>query len=159
MDMIQVDWTDLSEPTEGWFHTCECKLPWWRHQMETFSALLAFCVGNSVVTGEFPAQRSVTRSFVFSLICAWTDSWANRGDAGDLRRHHAHYEVIVMHHCSYRCSDTWRHQMFSIFILRNILLQFIDMTDIVKIGSYIEYSLPKFQHEILWMLCIHIDDL
>ena len=31
--------------------------------METFSALLAFCVGNSAVTGEFPAQRPVTRSF------------------------------------------------------------------------------------------------
>ena len=31
--------------------------------METFSALLAICVGNSPVTGEFPAQKSVTRSF------------------------------------------------------------------------------------------------
>ena len=37
--------------------------PWWRHQMETFSALLALCVGNSPVTGEFPSQRPVTRSF------------------------------------------------------------------------------------------------
>ena len=39
-----------------------CK-PWWRHQMETFSALLALCVGNSPVSGEFLAQRPVTRSF------------------------------------------------------------------------------------------------
>ena len=31
--------------------------------METFSALLAICVGNSPVPGEFPAQRPVTRSF------------------------------------------------------------------------------------------------
>ena len=31
--------------------------------METFSALLAMCAGNSPVTGEFPAQRPVTRSF------------------------------------------------------------------------------------------------
>ena len=37
--------------------------PWWRHQMETFSALLAICGGNSPVTGEFPAQRPVTRSY------------------------------------------------------------------------------------------------
>ena len=37
--------------------------PWWRHQMETFSALLAICAGNSPVTGEFPAQRPVTRNF------------------------------------------------------------------------------------------------
>ena len=38
---------------------------WWRHQMETFSVLLAFCAGNSPVTGEFPAQRPVMRCFAF----------------------------------------------------------------------------------------------
>ena len=43
---------------------------WWRHQMETFSALLALCAGNSPVTGEFPSQRPVTRSFdVFFDLC------------------------------------------------------------------------------------------
>ena len=43
---------------------------WWRHQMETFSALLALCAGNSPVPGEFPAQRPVTRSFdVFFDLC------------------------------------------------------------------------------------------
>ena len=31
--------------------------------METFSALLAICAGNSPVPGEFPAQRPVTQSF------------------------------------------------------------------------------------------------
>ena len=41
---------------------------WWRHQMETFTALLAICAGNSPVPGEFPALRPVTRSFdVFYL--------------------------------------------------------------------------------------------
>ena len=35
----------------------------WRHQMETFSALLALCAGKSPVTSEFPAQRPVMRSF------------------------------------------------------------------------------------------------
>ena len=39
------------------------KRAWWRHQMETFSALLVLYAGNSPVTGEFPAQRPVTRSF------------------------------------------------------------------------------------------------
>ena len=34
-----------------------------RHQMETFSTLLALCVRNSSVTSEFPAQRPVTQSF------------------------------------------------------------------------------------------------
>ena len=36
---------------------------WWRHQMEPFSASLALCAGNSPASGEFPAQRPVTRSF------------------------------------------------------------------------------------------------
>ena len=31
--------------------------------METFSALLAICAGNSPVSGEFPAQMPVTRGF------------------------------------------------------------------------------------------------
>ena len=38
-------------------------IAWCRHQMETFSALLAICAGNSPVTGEFPAQRPEARSF------------------------------------------------------------------------------------------------
>ena len=38
-------------------------ISWWCHWMETFPALLALCAGNSPVTGEFPAQRPVTRSF------------------------------------------------------------------------------------------------
>ena len=37
---------------------------WLRHQMKTFSALLAICAGNSPVPSELPAhQRPVTRSF------------------------------------------------------------------------------------------------
>ena len=38
-------------------------LAWWRHQMETFPALLAICAGNSPVPGEFPTQRPVRRNF------------------------------------------------------------------------------------------------
>ena len=45
-------------------------MTWWRHEMETISALLALYTGNSLVTGEFPSQRPVTRSLIFSLICA-----------------------------------------------------------------------------------------
>ena len=37
--------------------------PWCRHQMETFSALLTLCAGNSPVTGDFPSPRPVKRSF------------------------------------------------------------------------------------------------
>ena len=44
-------------------------------------------------------------ALMFSLICAWTVSWANNGDAGDLRRYRAHYDVIVMHLRRHMASD------------------------------------------------------
>ena len=55
--------------------------------METFSALLAICAGNSPVTGK---------DLMFSLIYAWINGWVNSGEAGDLGRHRAHYDIIVM---------------------------------------------------------------
>ena len=50
--------------------TMRIMFTWWRHQMETFSALLTICAGNSPASGEFPPQRPVTRSFdVFFDLC------------------------------------------------------------------------------------------
>ena len=64
--------------------------------METFSALLAPCAGNSPVTGEFPSQRPVTRSFNVFFRLHLKNGWVNNGKAGDLRRHRAHDDVTVM---------------------------------------------------------------
>ena len=39
-------------------------------------------------------------ALMFSLICPRINGWVNNGDeAGDLRRHRAHYDVIVMNVC------------------------------------------------------------
>ena len=35
-------------------------------------------------------------ALMFSLICAWIKGWVNNGEAGDLRRYRAHYDVTVM---------------------------------------------------------------
>ena len=63
---------------------------WWRHQMDTFSALLAFCAGKSPHKGQWRG------ALLFSLIYVWINGWINNREAGDLRRHCAHYDVIVM---------------------------------------------------------------
>ena len=36
-------------------------------------------------------------ALMFSLIWATINDWVNNGEAGDLRRHRAHYDVNVMH--------------------------------------------------------------
>ena len=58
---------------------------WWRHQMETFSALLAIS----------PHKGQWHGALMFSLICVWINNWVNNREAGDLRHYRAHYDVIV----------------------------------------------------------------
>ena len=61
------------------------------------SASLTLCEGNPPVTGEFPSQRPVTRSHDgFFDLRLKTNSWINNWNNVDLRRHRAHYDVIVM---------------------------------------------------------------
>ena len=43
-----------------------------------------------------PHKGQWCRALMFSLICTWINSWVNNREAGDLRRHHARYDVIVM---------------------------------------------------------------
>ena len=64
--------------------------------METFSALLAICAGNSPVPGEFPTQRPVTRSFDVYFDLRPNKRLSKRLNAGDLRRYRCHNAVIVM---------------------------------------------------------------
>ena len=93
--------------------------------METFSALLAIYAENSSTGGNshvswwrheienfpcyWPSVRRIHRSpvnsphkgqwrgaLMFSLIYAWINGWVNNREAGDLRRHRAHYDVTVM---------------------------------------------------------------
>ena len=46
-------------------------LSWWRHQMETFSALLALCAGNSPVQVNSPHKGQWRGALTFSLISVW----------------------------------------------------------------------------------------
>ena len=59
---------------------------WWRHQMDTFSALLARCAGNSPV----PHKGKWRGALMFSLIYAWINDWVNNREAG------GHCDVNVM---------------------------------------------------------------
>ena len=71
-------------------------LSWWRHQMETFSALLAICAGNSPVPVKSPHKGQWRGTLMFTLICARINGWVNNCEAGDFKRNRAHYDVIVM---------------------------------------------------------------
>ena len=80
----------------GPLHQWHWSKSWWRHQMETFSALLVLCAGNSPVPVNSPHKGQWCGALMFSLICHRIDDWVNNREAGDLRRHRGHYDVIVM---------------------------------------------------------------
>ena len=77
--MISHPWIDRPMVTLSWISTNVCLLidgagfqlhTWWRHQMETFSMLLAIC-GNSPVLVNSPHKSQWRGALMFSLICAW----------------------------------------------------------------------------------------
>ena len=72
------------------------KLSWWRHQMEIFSRYWPFVREFHRSLVDSPHKGQCRGTLMFSLICVWTNFWANNRDAGDLRRHRAHYDVTVM---------------------------------------------------------------
>ena len=86
--------------------------------MEIFFALLAICAGNSPVIGEFPAQRTVTRSFdvFFDLR---SNKWLSKQSCGwwfetpsrPLWRH-----CYDGYHCVYRCADITSSQCLADYI-------------------------------------------
>ena len=67
-----------------------------------------------------PHKGQWRRAWLFSLICAWITVWINNREAGDFRRHRAHYDVTVMpnagptlcHHCSCRRHNRSRLRVF-----------------------------------------------
>ena len=97
-------------------------LAWWRHQMETFPALLAICAGNSPVNGEFPAQRPVMQSFdVFFDLCL-NKGWVNNREAGDLIHHSAHYDVIAMENHNHQCWRMQQHVSSRIYCVLSVVM-------------------------------------
>ena len=71
-------------------------IPWWCHQMETFSALLALCMGIHWAPVNSPHKGQWRGALIFSWICVWINGWVNNHEAGDLKRRRAHYDVTVM---------------------------------------------------------------
>ena len=70
---------------------------WFHHQMETFfSRYWPFVRGIHRSPVNSPQKGQWCRALMFSLISAWINDWVNNLEAGDLRCHHAHHDVIVI---------------------------------------------------------------
>ena len=79
----------------------------WRHQIKTFPCHWPFVRGIHRSPVNSPHKGQCREALKFSLICAWTHSWVNNRDDGDLQHHRAHYDVTVMNekHTAYSISS------------------------------------------------------
>ena len=64
----------------------------WKH----FPCYWPFVPGIPRSPVNSPHKSQWCGALMFSLIYAWINSWVNNREAGDFRRHHAHYDVILM---------------------------------------------------------------
>ena len=80
---------------------------WWRHQMEIFPRHWPFVWGIHRSPVNSPQNGQSRGALMFSFICAWINGWVNNRAAGDLKRHDAHYDVIVMDLTSYNNYPGW----------------------------------------------------
>ena len=74
------------------YHVAHGDVIKWKH----FPALLAFVRGMHRSPVNSPHKGQWRGALMFALICAWINDRVNNREAGDLRRHRAHYDVTVI---------------------------------------------------------------
>ena len=80
-----------------WHYRCYPTFSWWRHQWNHFSRYWPIFVrGIHRSPVNSPHKGQWRGALMFSLISVWIHNWVNSGEAVDLRRHRAHYDVTVM---------------------------------------------------------------
>ena len=73
-------------------------------------------------------------ALMFSLICAWMNGSVNNREAGDLRRHRAHYDIIVMF-CVYEGRNLMWYLLLPIVCIFMLVL-ILDKNTIRKSRDY-----------------------
>ena len=85
----------------------------WKH----FPRYWPFVRGIPRSSVNSPHKGQWRGALMFSLICARLNGWVNNREAGDLRRHRAHYDVIVMYRQN-KSINSW----YSIIIRQNMII-------------------------------------
>ena len=87
-------------------HYCNITWPsWWRLKLpehddvikwKHFPRYWSFVPEIHRSAANSPHKGQCRGALMFSLICVWINGWVNNGEAGDLRRYRAHYDVTVI---------------------------------------------------------------
>ena len=118
--LIMSEWVHLQIYNCNVIHVCNHHLEEHEHYVREWFFYLSFMMtslNRAVfrVTGPLcrwpvnsPHKGQWRGASMFSLVCAWTNGWVNHRDAGDLKRHRAHYDftVVTTEMIRETCSET-----------------------------------------------------
>ena len=79
----------------------------WKH----FPRYWPFVRGTHRSPVNSPHKGQWRGALMFSSICTWINGWVNNHEAGNLRRHRAHYDVTVM--CFCLGTEEWIHPTYN----------------------------------------------
>ena len=87
---VDISCTNCLDSGPGaWIHDDIIK---WKHLPQYWS----FVMGIHRTPMNSPHKGQWRSALMFSMICAWTNGWANHWNASDLSHQHAHYDVTAM---------------------------------------------------------------
>ena len=125
--------------------------------METFSALIASVRGIHRSPMNSPHKGQWRGALMFPLICAQIKGWVSNRKAGDLRRHHAHYNVIVMVLlCCIQFDDVFRESLHLQRESRYCDGSLMSPTCIFECVDLNEDTIPSSCELIVKPICCHV---
>ena len=128
------------------YYQCACKyhstfyddVIKWKH----FPRYWPFVRGIHRAPVNSPHKGQWRGALMFSLLCTGINGWVNNGKAGDMRRHHVHYDVIVMlQSWAIRCSK-------NALIRQHLIIKFNQPHGIIRndsINLATSWSTSRFQ--------------
>ena len=118
---------DTTGMVQGWIHDDVIK---WKHFQRYWPFVRE--IHRSPVNS--PHKGQWRGALMFSWIRAWINGWVNNGEAGDLRRHHAHYDVIVMNSSSFS-NDTDGKPRLPLVLVHVFKAMTLELAQLLKEGS------------------------
>ena len=97
---------------------------------------------------NFPHKGKWRRALIFSLTCAWINAWVNNREAGDLRRHRAHYDAILMQGIGWFVNPekslpenlTWRHILQTFGAIQQLVSPIADTWSAQKLAILLVFA-------------------
>ena len=103
--------------------------------------------------GEFTGHRWIPRTkasnaelWLLSFICAWINGWVNNREAGDLKRHRAHYDATVILHQGVMTFGT-RTKRFSAYDSVMPALEQLTLLTIYNLAASCVYVIATLSHK------------